>query len=100
MCDGGFALALLAWCTALGAAPPVHARDIPDARSAVVHTVLVPQHGLGEARIVSFGLFGRESVFESEARKATQILRTWFGATVEPTVRFNGKRHEMLRNGR
>jgi hypothetical protein len=89
---GGFALALLAWWTTLGATPPVQARDIGEARSAVVHTVPGPRLELGEARIVSFGLFGRESVFESEARKAAQILSTWFGATVEPIVRFNGKR--------
>jgi hypothetical protein len=86
-------LAVLVWCTTFVAALPVHAREIPEPRSAVMHTVPGPQHGLREARIVSFGLFGHESVFESEARKAAQILRTWFGATVEPIVRFNGKRH-------
>jgi hypothetical protein len=86
-------LAVLVWCTTFAAAPPVHARDIPEPRSSVVHTVPGLRLGVGEARIVSFGLFGRESVFESEARKAAQILRTWFGATVEPIVRFNGKRH-------
>jgi hypothetical protein len=58
---GGFALALLAWWTTLGATPPVQARDIGEARSAVVHTVPGPRLELGEARIVSFGLFGRES---------------------------------------
>jgi Peptidase C13 family len=85
-------LALLAWCTILGAAPPAHARGIGDARSAAEQAVPGAQHGVSEARIVSFGLFGPESVFESEARKAAQILSAWFGATVEPIVRFNGKR--------
>ena len=88
----GFALVLLAWCTIIGATAPVHERDIGDGPSAGAQAVPVAQHGLSDARIVSFGLFGPESVFESEARKAAQILSTWFGATVEPTVRFNGKR--------
>jgi hypothetical protein len=89
---GGLALALLAWWTTLGATPPAHARDIPEARSATAQAVPRAQHGLSDARIVSFALFGPESVFESEARKAVQVLSGWFGATVEPVVRFNGKR--------
>jgi hypothetical protein len=89
---GGFALAVLACCTTLGATAPVHARDIGEARSAVEQAVPGSRHGLSQARIVSFGLFGPESVFESEARKAAQILSTWFGPRVEPIVRFNGKR--------
>jgi hypothetical protein len=89
---GGLALALLAWCTTLGANPSVHARETGEARSEAVEATPGARHGLSQARIVSFGLFGPESVFESEARKAAQILSTWFGATIEPTVRFNGKR--------
>src|SRR3954471_14795921 len=89
---GGLALALLAWCTTVGATPPAHARDIGNAGSAATQAVPGARHGFGEARIVSLGLFGAQSVFASEAREAARILSAWFGGTVEPIVRFNGKR--------
>ena len=47
---------------------------------------------LGSARIVSFGLYGPESVFESEARRAAAVLRDWIGTGRQPTVASNGKR--------
>ena len=47
---------------------------------------------VSSARIVSFGLYGPESVFESEARRAAAILREWLGTDAQPLVAFNGKR--------
>jgi hypothetical protein len=88
---GGLALALLAWCAIVGTVAPVHAREIGDGHSA---TLQIPdsRRGLSEARIVAFGLFGPQSVFENEASGAARILSEWFGTTVEPIVDFNGKR--------
>src|SRR5215207_9508298 len=84
---GRLTIALMAWCGALGAMAPALALDIT-ARPAVP----AQRQSSSDAHIVSFGLFGPESVFESEARGAARILRAWFGATVEPVVRFNSKR--------
>src|SRR4051812_17435538 len=51
-----------------------------------------PGQRLNSARIVSFGLYGPESVFESEARRAAAVLREWLGSDAQPLVGFNGKR--------
>ena len=82
-----FALALLIWHQLVSSAP-LDARD----DNAVYSAVSGARHEFAETRIVSVGLFGPESVFESEAVKAAQILRRWFGATSEPIVRSNRKR--------
>jgi len=84
---GRLTIALLAWCGTLGAMAPALAFDISAAPA-----VPAERQGLSETHIVSFGLFGPESVFESEARGAARVLQAWFGATVEPVVRFNSKR--------
>jgi hypothetical protein len=49
------------------------------------------EQGVSEAYIVSFGLYGGESVFESEARGAAQVLSAHFGKS-HALVRFNTKR--------
>src|SRR5829696_2419412 len=83
-----FALALLIWYPALVSSAPLDARD-----DSVVHSAVSgARDEFVETRIVSVGFFGPESVFESEAVKAAQILRRWFGATSEPIVHFNRKR--------
>ena len=87
---GRLTLALLAWCAMLGATAPALAFDI--GRTVTAQAIPSPRQGLSDAYIVSFGLFGPESVFESEARGAARVLQAWFGATVEPVVRFNSKR--------
>jgi hypothetical protein len=51
-----------------------------------------PGQRVSSARIVSFGLYGPESVFESEARRAAAVLREWLGSDAQPLVAFNGKR--------
>src|SRR5215203_3464255 len=87
---GRLTLALLGWCATLGATAPALSIDI--GRTVTTQAVPSPRQGLSDAYIVSFGLFGPESVFESEARGAARVLQAWFGATVEPVVRFNSKR--------
>src|SRR5215207_6058011 len=59
------------------------AAELPFARS---------RDGVRETYIVSFGLFGPESVFASEAQKAAQILRARLQAEAQVLVRFNDKR--------
>jgi hypothetical protein len=59
------------------------AAELPFARS---------RDGVRETYIVSFGLFGAESVFASEAQKAAQILRARLQAEAQVLVRFNDKR--------
>ena len=52
------------------------AAELPFARS---------RDGVRETYIVSFGLFGPESVFASEAQKAAQILRARLQARLSPS---------------
>src|SRR5215207_7679339 len=59
------------------------AAELPFARS---------RDGVRETYIVSFGLFGPESVFASEAQKAAQILRARLQGEAQVLVRFNDKR--------
>src|SRR5215213_6733399 len=59
------------------------AAELPFARS---------RDGVHETYIVSFGLFGPESVFASEAEKAAQILRARLQPDAQVLVRFNHKR--------
>src|SRR3954451_16675654 len=51
-----------------------------------------PGQRVSSARSVSFGLYGPESVFESEARRAAAVLREWLGTDAQPLVASNGKR--------
>jgi len=50
------------------------------------------REGVRETYIVSFGLFGPESVFASEAEKAAQILRARLQPDAQVLVRSNDKR--------
>jgi hypothetical protein len=50
------------------------------------------REGIREVYIISFGLFGPESVFASEAEKAAQILRARLQPDAHVLVRFNNKR--------
>ena len=87
----GVALALLAWCTPLAATTdPVLGLD--QAGTAPVRADSAARQSASNAHIVSFGLYGAQSVFESEARGAARILSAWFKATVPPAVGFNYKR--------
>lgn len=54
---------------------------------------LAPQRpGVVDSYILSFGLWGPQSVFESEARGAARILEAQLDARGRSVVRFNGKR--------
>ncbi|MBJ6124794.1 C13 family peptidase [Microvirga splendida] len=54
---------------------------------------LQPQRaGQTDVYILSFGLWGPQSVFESEARGAARVLEQQFGAKGRSIVRFNTKR--------
>jgi Peptidase C13 family len=85
-----FILALVACWASTGLAMPVLARDEPT-RSAQT-SANQPQHRSPETYIVSFGLFGDQSVFESEARGGARILRDRLGARSAPIISFNRKR--------
>jgi hypothetical protein len=84
--------ALIAFLSAVGLAssaipqakmPQPSAAELPFARS---------RDGIREVYIISFGLFGPESVFASEAEKAAQILRARLQPDAQLLVRFNDKR--------
>src|SRR3954453_5500040 len=84
---------LLVACLALtGIAAPTLALDARRAGVWSAAPALDSRPALSAARIVSFGLYGPESVFESEARGAAAVLRQWLGAEAQPTVAVNGKR--------
>ncbi len=54
---------------------------------------LAPQRpGVTDAYILSFGLWGPQSVFESEAKGAAEVLESRLDAEGRAIVRFNGKR--------
>lgn len=54
---------------------------------------LQPQRpGQSDVYVLSFGLWGSQSVFESEAKGAARILETQLGAKGRTIVRFNTKR--------
>src|SRR5215217_4806443 len=87
-----FTTALITLFLAVGLAPSA----IPQARmaepSAAELAFARSREGIREVYIISFGLFGPESVFASEAEKAAQILRTRLQADAQLLVRFNDKR--------
>src|SRR5215207_4407370 len=87
-----FTTALITLFLAVGLAPSA----IPQARmaepSATELAFARSREGIREVYIISFGLFGPESVFASEAEKAAQILRARLQADAQLLVRFNDKR--------
>jgi hypothetical protein len=87
-----FAVALFASWIALGIVGPAPAREPAAHQYAASAFHFAPSRpGVREAYIVSFGLFGDQSVFESEARGAAEILsQRLVGA--QSVVRFNTKR--------
>jgi hypothetical protein len=87
------ALALLASWTAAAAA------QVATEKAADAVAVASSRPALSQARVVSFGLFGPESVFESEARRAAVVLGQWLGASTPPVVRFNTKRRANVSPG-
>src|SRR5687768_6804151 len=59
---------------------------------------LAPQRaGVVDVYVLSFGLWGPQSVFESEAKGAAQVLASRLDAAGRTLVRFNGKRHTGAR---
>lgn len=61
-------------------------------RAGRAQSVLAPQRpGVVDAYILSFGLWGPQSVFESEARGAARVLEATFDAKRRSIVRFNTK---------
>src|SRR5215212_1906789 len=85
-----FAAALLAAWIAFGLAAPASARD-PASRPPTPFRFAPSQPGVRQVYIVSFGLFGGQSVFESEAKGAAAILSRRL-AEAQNAVRFNTKR--------
>jgi hypothetical protein len=69
---------------------------IPQARTSEPSAAELPfarsRDGIRETYIVSFGLFGPESVFASEAEKAAEILQARLQPDAPLLVRFNHKR--------
>ena len=69
---------------------------IPQARTSEPSAAELPfarsRDGIRETYILSFGLFGPESVFASEAEKAAEILRARLQPDARLLVRFNHKR--------
>jgi hypothetical protein len=79
-------LSLAALALALGA--PAEARTPCDLKT----PALAPQRpGVVDAYILSFGLWGSQSVFESEAKGAARVLETQLNSPGRSIVRFNTK---------
>src|SRR5215204_5259873 len=87
-----FTTALITLFLTVGLAPSA----VPQARmaepSAAELAFARSREGIREFYIISFGLFGPESVFASEATKAGEILRGRLQADAQLLVRFNDKR--------
>jgi len=68
---------------------------IPQARTSEASTAELPlarsRDGIRETYILSFGLFGPESVFASEAEEPAEILRARLQPDARLLVRFNHK---------
>lgn len=74
-----------------GPAAPAGAVATPQRPAAAFR--LAPQRpGTVDAYILSFGLWGAQSVFESEAKGASRILETQLGSAGRSVVGFNTKR--------
>lgn len=83
-------LAFVALWAGAGVLGPVIATQraaAPQQTAALAHRESGP-----ETYIISFGLFGDQSVFESEARGAAGILREAFRTKTAPIISFNRKR--------
>src|SRR3954469_12464063 len=75
----------------LAVAAPVEARTEP--RGPSLAFKIAPQRpGIVDAYILSFGLWGAQSVFESEAKGASRVLESQLGSEGRSIVRFNTKR--------
>jgi hypothetical protein len=61
-------------------------------RGAAVFSLAAQRPGVVDAYVLSFGLWGAQSVFESEAKGAARILETQLGSTGRSIVAFNTKR--------
>jgi Peptidase C13 family len=85
-----FSLALWLGLASLGLGLSVP--TAPDARTAQAIAVKPQRPGVVDTYILSFGLWGPESVFESEAKRAAEILAKQLGGEGRTLVRFNTKR--------
>src|SRR4051812_4942607 len=83
-------LALLTWWALAGVPGLVLALD--GTASAPQTSSVRDRQSDPDTHIVSFGLFGDQSVFESEARGAARILRDRLGTRAAPVISFNRKR--------
>jgi hypothetical protein len=84
------ALPFLAWWACVGMPGPAFALEATGTQQQA--SPFRDEQSGPESYIVSFGLFGDQSVFESEARGAARILAEWLGAKAAPIVNFNNKR--------
>ncbi|MEE1657939.1 C13 family peptidase [Microvirga sp. CF3062] len=83
------AFCLIGFCLALGFPPDALGQT---ARRADSSQLAPHRPGQTDVYILSFGLWGPQSVFESEAKGAARILEQQFGAKGRSIVRFNTKR--------
>ncbi|WP_052003131.1 C13 family peptidase [Microvirga sp. BSC39] len=74
------------------AAVPVHDSPGQSARRADPLQLAPQRPGQTDVYVLSFGLWGPQSVFESEAKGAARILEQQLGAKGRSIVRFNTKR--------
>src|SRR5215207_813622 len=84
--------ALTALAMAFGFATPAISQARITEPLAAEQLLARSREGVRETYIVSFGLFGPESVFASEAEKAAQILRARLQPDAQVLVRSNDKR--------
>src|SRR5215203_4046822 len=87
-----FATALISLFVAVGLATSAVSQAETSTASGEVPPFARSRDSVRELYIISFGLFGPESVFASEAEKAAQILRERFQPDAQLLVRFNHKR--------
>ena len=83
-----FALCLIGTVLCLGLAPAVGQTP----RGAGAFRLEPQRPGAVDIYILSFGLWGPQSVFESEAKGAARVLETQLGSKGRTIVRFNTKR--------
>jgi hypothetical protein len=93
---GFFMRTLTGAITALVMVAELATPAIPQARTSEPSAAELPfarsRDGIRETYILSFGLFGPESVFASEAEKAAEILQARLQPDAQLLVRFNHKR--------
>jgi len=71
---------------------PIHEASAQSARRADPVGLAPQRAGQTDVYVLSFGLWGPQSVFESEAKGAARILEQQFGSKGRSIVRFNTKR--------